>query len=283
MPRAGKPILSCALLGWVLALAGCELPGAEQMAARESVLAPLFETTSPADAARWMVDRFDADKRMRGTLLIANTPFGGEPEYLRVYVLNLRDPSPNVRAVSARALGLHGSPRHVADVTPLLEDESALVRREAARTLQRLHDPIAIAPLIRTLRLDEDPRVRAQAAGALGQYAQPRSLEALVAALDDEHLVVTMNAMESLQTLTGNDLLSDDRESWAAWLDGVEDPFAGRREYWYPVYQRDLTLLDYLPFTPAVPNELPATPVGMPLRGLEPPEPASVDEDSRSG
>lgn len=249
-------------------LGGCGIVDSENrkvMAEQESILAPLFKTPTPVDAANWASDPYDADKRARGTTLLANAPFGGADPYLNLYREHLADPAPSVRVAGARGLSVHGSPEDVARLTPLLSDTDRGVRLETAKALQRLHNPAAVDPLIRSLspKVEADEDVRGEVAAALGQYAETRVLQALIASLDDDSLNVARSALRSLRTLTGNDDLSDDRKAWFRWAATARDPFAERRQYVYPVFQRDKRWLDYVPFMPAVPNETPGTPAGM--------------------
>jgi hypothetical protein len=238
-----------------------------QMAEQNSILAPLFKQTSPVEAAAWASDPHDADKRARGMNLLANAPFGGAEAYLNLYRERLEDESAPVRAVAARSLGLHGTPEDAARIAPLLSSEAIIVRLEAARALQRLHNPEAVGPLIERLSdaKEPEPSVRAEAAGALGQYAEGRVLQALIQALADASLLVNTAAYDSLRTLTGNDELAMDRKAWTRWAKDNTAPFAGRRAYVYPVFSRDKRWLDYVPFMPPVPNETASTPVGFTL------------------
>jgi hypothetical protein len=165
-----------------------------------------------------------------------------------------------------------------------LEDSEALVRREAARGLQRLHNPEATAALLKAIADDtpmlartavwgqqaganafgeRDIDVRIEAAYALGQYPEPRVFEALKEALWDRSLAVNAAAASSLRYLTGEDFgLS--RTDWERWGASSRDLFAGQLEYEYPVFQRDRRLLEYIPLWPQPPNEEPAPPVGLP-------------------
>lgn len=261
-------VLPVALAAVVVSLGGCRQNQA--VVESESVLA-FFAQPTPMDAARWAADQYNADNRYRGTLLLANAPFGGEDVYLRLYESHLTDADPGVRAVAARALGNHGGPEHVALILPLLEERDAAVRLEAVRALQRLHNADAVAPLLVLLRgsadraKDDDPDVRAEAAVALGQYAQRPVLSGLISGLSDESFIVTRASAKSLRTLTGQNL-GDDPRRWIPWVEGLgsQDPFAGREPYVYPVFQRDKTLVEWLPFIPDPPNEVASAPAGMP-------------------
>lgn len=243
------------------------------MAASDSILAPVLSKPTARDAAIWATDPYDADKRARGTNMLANAPFGGADAYLAMYREYVKDAAPGVRASAARGLGMHGSPSDVPLILPLVKDEQKAVRLDALKALQRLHNPAAIDPLIDAIRLESESEadVRAEAATALGQYAEPKVLQALIAALADDQLAVSRAALNSLQTLTGNDALTDDRKAWLKWADGRKEPFADRRPYYYPVFQRDSMLLDYIPFIGGpVPNEQSAQPAGMPSLASSP-------------
>ncbi len=220
----------------------------------------------PIDAARDMINPYDADKRYRGTNAIANAPFGGGDVYIKVYEDQIKnDPDSGVRAVAARALSLHGRPEHAELILPLLTNkDDRRVRLEAARALQRIHAEAAVDPLIAATdpRREIDHEVRAEAATALGQYAVGKVAQALIAALDDDHLVVNVAAHESLKTLTGQ-TIPPDRKAWVSWLSEAKAPFAAQKPYIYPVYARDKSWVEYIPFVPPPPNEIPASPVGM--------------------
>lgn len=261
----------------VAVLAGCEAAPMETESVFQAI-APAPPT--PAEAAAWMFDPYDADKRFRGTVLLANAPFGGESVYLRGYRAHLSDSDASVRAAAAFALGRHGSPEDVPAIAPLTRDADRLVRLNAVRALQRLHNPEAIPFLLERVQFvevtptgqrgfEEEADVRAEAAYALGQYADDRVLQGLIAALRDPRLSVTRNAAASLRTLTGQDF-GDDHRSWFRWAATAKNPFAGRLPYTYPAFSRDRALVEWLPFWPPPPNEEPGTPAGMPPISAEP-------------
>lgn len=258
--------MTCALaLG--AALGGCSAfssANRQQMAEANSVLAPIMKRTSPAEAASWAADPYDADKRARGMNLLMNAPWGGEQVYLDLYRQRITDESTPVRAVAARALALHGTPADVERIVPLLKEDQPLVRLEATRALQRLHNPVAVGPLIERLQPDKEsePEIRAEAASALGQYPESRVLQALIAAVADTSLLVNTEALSSLRTLTGNEELGMDRKAWVQWAKETDKPFAHQQPYIYPVFWREKRWIDHIPFMPAVPNEQASTPVG---------------------
>jgi len=254
-----------------LALGGCELnmrPGAETLT---EALVPVGST--PIEQAVMATNKYDANDRYLGTIGLANQNFAGAPVYVQLFETNAADKDPMVRGAAIRGLANHGEPRHVAMIAAGLKDSNILVRVEAARGLQRMHDTSAIGPLIDALRepdlrtpdirSEAEPEVRTEAACALGQYPENRVLRALIEALDDSDLAVNRAAQRSLRTLTGQDL-GLDRVSWQQWEDGAKDPFAGQSLYMYPAYSRKQRLYEYIPLVPRPPNEKAAPPTGMP-------------------
>lgn len=259
--------LVCASLAGLLALSGCaaiEDLGYQANPNPTSIL-DLFARPSPEEAARWAIDPHNADRRFRGTALLAAAPFAGEDAYLALFVDNASDPDPAVRAAAIRGLAHHGDPSHIPMLTEALNDNDDLVRLEAARALQRVHGSDAVPALI--ARLDPDTEdvkgIRAACAHALGQYAQPRVLDALVFALRDPSLTVNTHARESLVCLTGEELPINSN-AWLDYIGTAQDPFAGQQRYRYQAFQRGLRLVEYFPLYPEPPVEPRAEPVGLP-------------------
>lgn len=264
---SARVILLAAATAIGVAGTGCETDraAAKRGGQQPDSLLSMLSPPTPAEAAAWSIDPYDADKRYRGMLLLVNAPFGGEPVYVEMYRRALSDPDSSVRSAAVRGLAMHGNPSDVALITPMLRDPDRLLRWEAARALQRLHNPdAAIGPLLARLFEKDEPeaQVRASVATALGQYAEARVLEALFAALGDRDLNVNVAARESLRTLTGQDFGLNIR-SWVAWRKDATDPFAGRTTYVYPVFYRDKTWVEtILPFWEP-PNEIAASPIGL--------------------
>lgn len=254
---------TCGAAGAILLLSGC---GAFDEVPRgtTSLLQALVPQTSPAEAADMAVDPYSAERRYRGTTLLSNAEFGGGPVYLELYLDAVRDADPGVRAAGVRAVGRHGEPEHALVVVALLKDEDRMVRVSAARALQRLHNPAVVPALLDAIREDREPDadVRVAAADALGQYPEPRVVQGLIAALADSRLAVNHAVRGSLVTLTGQDL-GVDRRAWLNWHDRAPDLFAGRQPYVYPAFRRDKRIVEYLPFVPPPPNEVPSAPVGV--------------------
>lgn len=265
----------CCALGVVV---GCEQEDVNRKYANESVL-EFFAPPTPQDAVAWAVDPYDADKRYRGLLLLANAPFGGEGPYVEMYELATGDSDPGVRAMAIRALAMHGSVRHADIALEHLTEKNSLVRWESARALQRFYAPQAVPALLERLDpvKEDDAQVRASAATALGQYDEPRVVQGLITAINDTQLTVNENARESLVTLTGEDFGYDGR-AWLSWTRQTGDMFAKRREYVYPVFSRDKNIVEILlPFWQP-PNEVAARPIGAPA-----PQTPGVTEEGAAG
>ncbi len=212
----------------------------------ESWLSPVAKQFLPPSAgqlARDAFDVYDADKRRNAVAQLSAASFGGEEPYVRMYRLLLSDPDASVRAASIKALGLHGAPEDVSALIAGLDDPAGFVRWETALTLQKLHHPDAVAPLLKAMAQDTEPDVRMAAARALGQYAERRVYDGLVGALDDADFGVVEAAHDSLVTLTGYDFGSD-ASLWVVWAQRREgqvfthqqlylwQPFVEPRTFW---------------------------------------------------
>jgi HEAT repeat protein len=247
------------------ALGGCQTNNPLNMRpGAKSILESIAAEPSPAEAVDMALDKYDANRRYRGTLLLANAYFGGQPPYLDLFERHLGDPDPGVRSAAARALGLHGRPEHAPRLAALLADPDPLPRGEAARALQRLHNPRAIDALVERLDAAREPEyvVRAEAATALGQYPERRVVEKLIASLADDSLAVNAACAGSLRTLTGQDF-GFDRAGWQRWYEGASAPFAAQAVYVYRGFHRRRKWWESLPFVPPPPNEPSAVPVGL--------------------
>ncbi|HEX7008479.1 MAG TPA: HEAT repeat domain-containing protein [Phycisphaeraceae bacterium] len=259
LARRSMPALGVAAC--LLGLTACR-SNAPQTHWLGELLEPIMPPT-PAQAARDAFNVYDADLRRRSIALLAASPFGGEEPYVRTYRLLIDDPDATVRAACAQALSLHGGPQDAQLIIPLLRDSTAFVRWEAAKALQRIHNPEAVTPLIQALRTDEDADVRMAAAHALGQYAAPAVVQALIAALNDDHFGVAQASLASLRTLTGQALGPDGRQ-WLAWADQhAGEWFAHQRPYTYQPYYKPPGLLDKMQFWRDHEPPAPRPPIGL--------------------
>jgi len=233
-------------------LMGGSLGGCETIGQDLGGLGDAFDPTSPSEAARDMFDQYDADKRRLGTVQISGAPFGGSEVYVKQYrdmVNNERDPI--VKATAIRALGKHGQPDDALRIAPHLAHETVQVRWDAAKALQRLHNPAVVADLLKTLRNESElADVRMAAAVGLGQYPEDRVFQGLVGVLNARELAINTAAHRSLKLLTGKDF-GLEAADWLGWYNQTiiaGDAFAGRLEYRYPTYQRDETVWEKIAF-----------------------------------
>lgn len=106
----------------------------------------------------------------------------------------MRDPSPVVRVVAARALGKLAQ---AAAVSPLLAEYASgrLPSGIVASSLLRMGP--AAGPALQTRLRDDDPRIRALCANLIGLLDWIPACEALLALLDDEDATVRRQAAES--------------------------------------------------------------------------------------
>ncbi|MFM7260897.1 MAG: HEAT repeat domain-containing protein [bacterium] len=259
-PRTGANIL---LAGLAICASGCDTISSDF-----SSFADSFTPPTPAQAAQWAADPNDRENARRGTVLLANAPWGGALPYLRMYRLYAEDSlDPLVRAAALQALGRHGDPEDAVLVAKSIASPFRQVRLAAAKALQRLHDP-AVADTIWPRLVDgsEDSDVRVELAIALAQYPTPAVFQALVAALSQRELAVNVAAVDSLRTLTGQTLAIDE-DAWLAYYASTSTPFATSRVYLYPTFVRELDLWDHLLFWQPVVVEAPDVPVGMKVLG----------------
>ncbi|NHJ87718.1 MAG: HEAT repeat domain-containing protein [Asgard group archaeon] len=121
-----------------------------------------------------------------------------EPLFERV----LKDPSPEVRAEAAYALGYFK--KYSPDVDSLilaLEDSHHLVRQNAAFALGKIGRRKSVKPLMDLLAKDENVNVREMVVWALGELNDKRAVPLLIKSLDDSRLIVRKNAAFALGRL----------------------------------------------------------------------------------
>jgi hypothetical protein len=121
--------------------------------------------------------------------------------------------------------------------------------------------PYVVAMVEKRTTGETDHDTRQAAASALGMYADPRVLKALIYALSDDDLAVSRTARESLRTLTGNDAGNEPKD-WEAWAAATATPFAGQTRYLYPNFSRGKYFWEYIPLVNPPPNEPASTPIG---------------------
>lgn len=116
------------------------------------------------------------------------------------------------RYVAAWALGEIGGAKSVAALVAALDDPNFEVRRRATRALIKIHRP-AVAPLLEALPAAA-PRAKTAIIHALGDIADPHSLEALLAQAKGPHRAAAFLALGKLR----------DPRAEAALIDGLTDP-----------------------------------------------------------
>jgi hypothetical protein len=240
-----------------------------------------FTPPSPAQAARWAADPNDRENARRGTILLANAPFGGTEVYVKMYRLYAEDAGdPLVRAAALQALARHGDAADAVLVAKSLVSPFRQVRLAAAKALQRLHDP-AVADLLwpRLVNAEEDSDVRTEVAIALGQYPTPAVFNALVAALSQRELAVNTAALDSLRMITGKDF-GIDEDMWLEHMVTAKPPLLETPLYLYPTFVRDLDTWDYLMFWDPVVFESPDVPIGMKQLGVKRTSELRRDDDA---
>jgi HEAT repeat protein len=251
--------MALAALVAISALTGCTGSKDPLKGVKDAIFPP-----TPGEVARDAFNVYDADKRRKAVDLLAASKFGGEPAYLRMYRLLIDDGDPTVRASCVKALALHGQVEDVPLLITRLQDKVAIVRWESAKALQRIHSETAAAPLVKTLREDDDSDVRSAAAFALGQYANEDVFQGLVGALDDRKFGVVHSARRSLKLLTGYDFGSD-AAAWLIWSNQNQGKlFAHQRTYTYMPYQKPRGLMDKAQFWKPEQKVEPTLPKGAP-------------------
>ena len=263
--RVKQPFLSCSFLAVAsMFLASCVSDDFNNMTQG-------FSPITPKQAALMALDQYNADDRRMGITLLANSPFGGAPEYLKLYRdYVVLDKDPLVRAAAIKALARFGNEEDAILIAPWLNirnEESAQVRRAAATALQRLHNPGVVSNLLQSLSdRGEETQVRAFSATALGQYPESRVFFALISALQASDLAIDLSAAQSLHSLTGQ-VFGTDWDAWFEWSGAVNrtkgDIFEHMTVYEYPTYQHEARWWDKLTFWEHRIHENPDVPAGL--------------------
>ena len=258
-----KSLRLLSVLGLSLLAAGCDTISSDFQD-----LVDQLSPTSPAKAGEWATDFADPENQQRGLTLLGNAPWGGGEEYLKLYRNCIEGPfDPLVKAAAIRALAFHGDAEDAVLIVKSLDDPITYVRHEAAKGLQRLHDPRVADEIWQHLVVEEDSGVRVELAVALGQYPKDSVFQALVLTLEAQQLGVNLAAADSLRTLTGENHGLDSR-AWLAWYQSSKNPFGLEEVYLYPVYTRPLGWLERINIFNPIVWEKPSLPRGLEVKGM---------------
>ena len=210
---------------------------------------------SPSSVARDLYHPHDPDIRRKALGHMATAYFGGEEVYVERYRQLIHDKTDGtIRAAAVRNLGLFGKPSDVLIFTQKLDKQkepSDIVRWEAAKAMQKIHHEDAITPLTVSLKpeVELNADVRIAAALALGQYAKPRVVYALITGLNDRDFAVVHSSLHSLVTLTGQQHLGLDSEKWLQWAeDNPGHIFDKQKQYTWKPFQKPKTFFQKAQF-----------------------------------
>lgn len=201
-----------------------------------------FADTTPLDLVRDMegLPRADdrapgtADRRWQAINNLAGRPFAHYPPYTPRFAAKAvgdgksgekPDVDYVVRATAVRALNRSRDAGSTGVFIKALADKSELVRLEAAKALNNLPTPDAVAALLARLNdANEVMDVRIASAEALRHYKTLEVARGLVAALDDRDFGIAWQARRSLNVLTKVDMKYD-QVKWLSFLTAAEKPF----------------------------------------------------------
>jgi len=108
----------------------------------------------------------------------------------------LKDDTARVSAI--KALGQIGSNKAIDCLLEMLHDRDPEVRSAAATSLGQIKDPKALEELTKALEEDSDVNVRRLASIAIGEIGQESSVPVLIKKLDDQFLNVATSSADSL-------------------------------------------------------------------------------------
>jgi len=173
------------------------------------------------------IENGQADQRREGLQKLAADPAARKTaSVVKLFCLVAQtDEDPMVRSAAVRGLAEMEGDGVVAALTAVAtRDKSPFVRADAAKSLGRHPGPETIAALAQVRTNDSNEDVRVAAAEALRQFKEKAAAEALVAALADSSLAVSLKAWESLRYMTGQDFARSP-EPWDDFFAKIDDPF----------------------------------------------------------
>lgn len=111
----------------------------------------------------------------------------GEPS-VDCLLESLQDKDPQVRSLSALALGRIGDVRASKPLIEALEDPEPEVRKNSAGALGDLKSTEAVDPLLKLLSNEKNDEVRKRAITSLGYIGDPKAISPLIELFEDEEL-----------------------------------------------------------------------------------------------
>jgi len=156
-PRATKPLLARLVVETVPVVKGAVFKALERIG-DPSTVAPMKEI---------FMDDPKGAGRQAGRVLMAT-----DPEGLQALANCLQHPNADLRAESARLIGLSGNRVGTLPLVATLRDEDMTVRRNVIQALGRIADARAIAPLL-DLWLHPSAELRSGAADAVVRHGHP--------------------------------------------------------------------------------------------------------------
>jgi HEAT repeat protein len=161
------------------------------------------------------------DVRRESANVLRDVPVD-DPEHRRALVQRLAvmaqsDPEPLVRSAALSALTVQDPERALDVATRIRTDTDDMVRWDAVKVIGRLGDTNSVGVLIGVLRNDASRDARREAARALARFEEPRVVDALIDALEDEDLSVAHAARISLTRLNLGVDLGMKPGPWRRW------------------------------------------------------------------
>ncbi|MFZ5820631.1 MAG: HEAT repeat domain-containing protein [Chloroflexota bacterium] len=156
-------------------------------------LAGMGEAALPA--LRRLLDSGDEDHRWWALCALAQSPHTRTEDLLPF----LDDPAPEIRQAAALGLGNHADEAAIRPLVQALGDADSLVSTLACNALVAIGS--ACVPFILEMPRGAPQLARINATRALAEIADPRAIPALMAAVEDESVMVQHWAEEGLERL----------------------------------------------------------------------------------
>ncbi len=147
------------------------------------------------DAVRVLLDSPDVDARWWAVRVIASAP----PSQAESLLPLLEDESTEVRQAAALGLASHPHEKAIGSLVHALSDDDSLVSSLACAALVKIGK--AAVPSLLEFPTDTPKTARINAMRALAEIADHRAIPAMMAALEEESLMLTHWAEEGLERL----------------------------------------------------------------------------------